>query len=50
MKNQNFDQAPYCQSEKDFEKLLPWNIKITEFHEEGLGKMTRRWLNFDTYA
>ena len=19
---------------KDFEKLLPWNIKITEFHEE----------------
>lgn len=31
-----FDQAPYCQTEKDFEKLLPWNIKITEFHEEGM--------------
>ena len=35
-----FDQAPNCQSEKDFEKLLPWNIKITEFHEEGT------WKNF----
>ena len=33
-----FDQAPKCQSEKDFEKLLPWNIKITEFHEEGTWK------------
>ena len=33
-----FDQAPYCQTEKDFEKLLPWNIKITEFHEEGTWK------------
>ena len=26
------------QTEKDFEKLLPWNIKITEFHEEGTWK------------
>lgn len=29
---------PNCQTEKDFEKLLPWNIKITEFHEEGTWK------------
>lgn len=33
-----FDQAPFCESEKDFEKLLPWNIKITEFNEEGTWK------------
>ena len=33
-----FDQAPFCKSEKDFEKLLPWNIKITEFNEEGTWK------------
>jgi transposase len=33
-----FDQAPYCESEKDFEKLLPWNIKITEFEEKGTWK------------
>lgn len=33
-----FDQAPFCESEKDFEKLLPWNIKITEFDEEGTWK------------
>lgn len=24
--------------DKDFEKLFPWNIKITEFHEEGTWK------------
>ena len=33
-----FDQAPFCESEKDLEKLLPWNIKITEFNEEGTWK------------
>ena len=33
-----FVQAPYCQTEKDFQKLFPWNIKITEFHEEGTWK------------
>lgn len=34
-----FDQAPLCESEKDFEKLLPWNIKISEFNEEGTWKI-----------
>ncbi len=34
-----FDQAPDCKTEKDFEQLLPWNIKITEFHEEGTWKI-----------
>ena len=33
-----FDQAPFCESEKKKKKLLPWNIKITEFNEEGTWK------------
>ena len=33
-----FDQSVNCQTKKDFEKLLPWNISISAFHEEGTWK------------
>lgn len=33
-----FDQSVNCQTKKDFEKLLPWNISISAFHEEGIWK------------
>lgn len=33
-----FDQSVNCHTEKDFEKLLPWNINISPFHEEGTWK------------
>ena len=33
-----FDQSVSCQTKKDFEKLLPWNISISAFHEEGTWK------------
>ena len=33
-----FDQSVNCQTKKDFEKLLPWNISISAFHEEGVWK------------
>lgn len=33
-----FDQAVNCQTKKDYEKLLPWNISISAFHEEGTWK------------
>ena len=33
-----FDQSVNCQTKKDFEKLLPWNISISDFHEEGTWK------------
>lgn len=33
-----FDQSVSCQTKKDFEKLLPWNISISAFHEEGIWK------------
>lgn len=33
-----FDQSANCQTKKDFEKLLPWNISISAFHEEGTWK------------
>lgn len=26
-----FEQAPYAETEADWEMLLPWNIKITPF-------------------
>lgn len=33
-----FDQSVNCQTKKDFEKLLPWNISISAFHEKGIWK------------
>lgn len=33
-----FDQSVNCQTKKDYEKLLPWNISISAFHEEGTWK------------
>ena len=33
-----FDQSVNCQTKKDYEKLLPWNISISSFHEEGTWK------------
>lgn len=33
-----FDQSVNCKTKKDFEKLLPWNISISAFHEEGTWK------------
>ena len=33
-----FDQSVNCQTKKDFEKLFPWNISISAFHEEGTWK------------
>ena len=33
-----FDQSVNCKTKKDFEKLLPWNISISAFHEEGIWK------------
>ena len=34
-----FEQSVNCKTEKDFEKLLPWNISISPFHEEGTWKI-----------
>mgnify|MGYP003318886397 CR=1 FL=1 len=30
-----FERAPYCKSDEDWEKLLPWNIKITPYEPRG---------------
>lgn len=30
-----FEQAPYAESEKDWERLLPWNIEITPYKIRG---------------
>ena len=30
-----FEQAPYAETELDWEKLLPWNIEITPFELRG---------------
>lgn len=30
-----FEQAPYAETESDWEKLLPWNIEITPFELRG---------------
>ncbi len=29
-----FEKAPYCETQEDWEKLLPWNIEMTPFNEE----------------
>ena len=34
-----FDHSVNCQTQKDFEKLLPWNICISPFHELGTWKI-----------
>ena len=34
-----FDLSVDCQTQKDFEKLLPWNINISPFHELGTWKI-----------
>ena len=33
-----FERAPYCETIADWEKLLPWNIEITQFHPRGQWK------------
>ena len=33
-----FEQSVNCKTKRDFEKLLPWNISISAFHEEGTWK------------
>lgn len=30
-----FERAPYCKTDEDWEKLLPWNIKITPYEPRG---------------
>ncbi|WP_443738827.1 transposase domain-containing protein, partial [Treponema sp.] len=30
-----FERAPYCETTEDWQKLLPWNIKITPFQPQG---------------
>lgn len=34
-----FERAPYCKTDEDWEKLLPWNIKITPYEPRG------EWVN-----
>ena len=34
-----FERAPYCKTTTDWEKLLPWNIKITPYEPRG------EWVN-----
>ena len=36
-----FEQAPYAETEADWEKLLPWSIKITPFQIRG------DWMDLD---
>lgn len=33
-----FERAPYCETTADWEKLLPCNIEITQFHPRGQWK------------
>ena len=30
-----FERTPYCETTEDWQKLLPWNIKITPFQPQG---------------
>ena len=30
-----FEQAPYCETKEDWEKLLPWNIELKPFDDSG---------------